>query len=746
MPTIVTEIFYAGAWHDISADVRNRDPGTIERGADDESSRVQPGSLSFTLNNGRSEVSGAVGRYTPRNPRSDLFELIGRNTPVRQTVDGHRRFTGEISEWPTRWGLAGTDVWVNVKAYGILRRLGQGGGKPVRSPLRRRLELVGADAYWPLDTGDPTAFGAPVFGADQLRVTSSTDGFALGTVDLAPWAGSGITLGTGGSLDPAVSPTVQAALEGGVTMTPPDNVGAPGDSYEWTVEFLQRYPEGPAPLGTGFDAENTVDLRLQLYGADASAFNWEIWTSTDSGQVWFHVAQYATDFPAVPGTGALDPWAFHPPYHADGQLHHVRLFVRYSWLNVTQITVTWNLAVDGIFHEPEQSFISTLPKQGINRMKIAYLGRSPKPPLVAFGHLAIRHAVAAVVSGTADAGTGHLGEPAGRRIERLCAEDGIPFQAVGDLDDTEPLGPQYPASLLDLLDESAATDGGILYESRTEAGLVYATRRGLYNRPAALALDYAGSAAQGGHVSTIEPVDDDQAITNDATAKRPDGGQRQAVKLTGPLSVLPPPAGVGRYDREVTRNVPDDDRLTRHAEAIVNIGTIDETRFPEIGLRAIKFPELIADAVALDSGSVLTVDNPPAWLPPGQIRGVVTGYRESYSIEDWEIAWHTVPAEPYRVGVLDVDRLGTDRATVAATFVAGTDTALSVAWTGTPIATVGATDFEIRAAGVVLHVTNIAGAASPQTFTVDATPVNGVAKTIPAGAAVQLAYPWRLAF
>lgn len=58
-------------------------------------------------------------------------------------------------------------------------------------------------------------------------------------------------------------------------------------------------------------------------------------------------------------------------------------------------------------------------------------------------------------------------------------------------------------------------------------------------------------------------------------------------------------------------------------------------------------------------------------------------------------------------------------------------------WTTDP----GEFPFEVQATGVVLEVTAITGTTSPQTFTVTATPVNGVEKTIPAGADVRLVHP-----
>ncbi|THA78418.1 hypothetical protein E6R60_05915 [Streptomyces sp. A0642] len=79
-PPRTTELYYAGAWHDISGDMREGTPVKISRGAAALGRRADPTAATATLDN-------RSGDYSPRNPLSDLFGKIGRNTPWRFSVD-----------------------------------------------------------------------------------------------------------------------------------------------------------------------------------------------------------------------------------------------------------------------------------------------------------------------------------------------------------------------------------------------------------------------------------------------------------------------------------------------------------------------------------------------------------------------------------------------------------------------------------------------------------------------------------
>ncbi|MFD5724650.1 hypothetical protein ACFWMT_00925 [Streptomyces sp. NPDC058368] len=79
-PPRTTELYYDGAWHDISGDMRESATVRITRGVTGLGARQDPTAATATLDN-------RSGAYSPRNPLSPLFGRIGRNTPWRFSVD-----------------------------------------------------------------------------------------------------------------------------------------------------------------------------------------------------------------------------------------------------------------------------------------------------------------------------------------------------------------------------------------------------------------------------------------------------------------------------------------------------------------------------------------------------------------------------------------------------------------------------------------------------------------------------------
>jgi len=76
-PPIWAELFYSGAFNDISRDVRTTQTLTVTRGLSSESSSAaEPTSCECVLDS-------RGYKYAPRAPQSPLYDLIGRNTPFR---------------------------------------------------------------------------------------------------------------------------------------------------------------------------------------------------------------------------------------------------------------------------------------------------------------------------------------------------------------------------------------------------------------------------------------------------------------------------------------------------------------------------------------------------------------------------------------------------------------------------------------------------------------------------------------
>lgn len=311
------------------------------------------------------------------------------------------------------------------------------------------------------------------------------------------------------------------------------------------------------------------------------------------------------------------------------------------------------------------------------------------------GHLSVFPSSDLNVWGGSDNGYG--GELTGHRIARLGSEENVPLTA-GYADTA--MGAQRPGSLLSLLAECEAADGGVLYEDRERIALHYRSRQSYYNRPVALTLDYTAD----GHVAPpLEPVDDDQRVRNDRTVTRTGGSSARAVDETSALSVQAPPLGVGPYDDSRTLNVRYDSQVEPIAQWSLYLGTWDEARYPTVHINLAAAPSLIPDVLALDIGDRIQITNPPDWLPPGPIDLTIEGYTEVIGHpNDWDIILNCSPAGPWAVGVLDdvTTGRGDTAGSTLASGVTSTATSLSVATPSGPLwATSGETPSIFESAG-----------------------------------------------
>lgn len=556
------------------------------------------------------EVRSGIGGTVVANPvftaqaigTTSFADGAGRTWTLAgnaQITNRRTRFIGEVSSWPSRWDVSGKDVRVPIEAAGVLRRYGQG-KKAFESTLRRRIPSGNPLAYWPMEDGEgATQAYSPVIGVRPLQLR----GF-----DMA----SGDSLAGSGAL-PAIQ--AGATLSGAV----PAPAGSPSS---WHTEFIFRAASGPASARTLLQWQGTGTVRrwqLMLSGATGAQIN----GYDADGVLTTSIGA------ALAGLGVFGAWC-------RWQLYAVQNGGNVDW------TVRW-IPIGGSGGFLTNSYAGTVGRiSGV----VGPDSYSSDLAGVNLGQIAAFTEANTTIYNSAD--LGFAGETAGVRMRRLASEESKPVLVHGDVTDEEQLGPQRARTFLDLVEECADVDGGILYERRDILGLAYRDRVSMYNQPPALALDYTAP----GHIAPpLEPAPDDQDVRNDVEITREGGSSERAVLETGALSILAPPNGVGPYDEQLTLNLYSDDQPSAHAGWRLRLGTVEDARYPEVNLDLAAAPSLVDAVTNLEIGDRITIANPPAWLPPGPIDLIVMGYSEAIGHPiDWDLTLNCVPATPWNVG------------------------------------------------------------------------------------------------
>lgn len=652
----------------------------------------------FELRNGIDGTVVANPDLSTQTPGAGSFADAAGNT---WTVQGNAaisnrqyRFHGEVSSWPPRWDISGQDVWTPIEAAGVLRRLGQGGTMLGSALYRGRvLDSPGLVAYWPMEDAAGSTSLAPALDHGPLSI--------IGSPQLASYDGL-----------PASAPLPvlnDAEFRG--------SAPAYEDTGSTQVRFIAVIPsEG---------AENDQAL-LTIY-TTGTVRRWEVHYGT-GGTLGLRAYDASGTTPLF-DTGDVT-------FQLDGK----------AWLIGVELVqdgsdIDYNLLAVEPGAGLGSQFPGTLTSNTVGRVGSVVVNPSGGLTQVAIGHLTVQNTITSLFDQRAQLGAWQA-ETAGRRIERLCAEEGVTFRPIGDLDETVRMGPQRPDTLLNLIRAAATADGGMLYEPRDVLGLGYRTRESLYNQRASLALDYE----QHELADAPSPVDDDQAIVNDVTVTKEGGSSARAVQETGALSVLPPPDGVGRYPSEVTVNVQYDLDLFEQAAWRLHLGTVDEARYPQlvIDLAHESFAgdgALTTAVYELEVGDRVTVNNPPSWLPPEAISQLVQGYSEELGNFEHSIVLNCSPESPYRVATYDGTARYEPYDTVLAEDLDTTETSVDITTPTGPLWSTSASGFQIVVGGEVMTVTAVGSATGTvQTLTVVRS-VNGVVKSHESGAEVRMFQP-----
>ncbi len=630
---------------------------------------------------------------------TNTWTLTGTTVTNKRTL-----FAGEIASWPRGRDQTGKDLFVPVEASGIMRRLGT--GSPVLdSTLRKAIPntVTGLVAYWPLEDGDRA----------EVSVSGLSGGLPMRFGAPAPAFGQ-----SSGVFDGAASlPTLNGSKPRG-SVRPYPSTGSV------CVRMLLAMPAGGSTDGA-------VILRILTGG---TAAQWDLVYGTGG---LLSLSIYDSGGTLITST---TPTA----YTLDGRPVMVQVDLTQSGSDVA-----WTFSTI----EPGKNiggFTSgTLAGRTVTVARAVQLNPSGALTDTVVGHVMVAKTVTSLFS-LGPSLSGYARETAGRRVERLCSEQGITFVPWGDLDDTVQMGPQPVATLLDALRECEAADYGVLFEPRDVVGIAYRPGSSISSPGTRVILN--GGGGLGGDLIELVDQDDDQLTRNDVSVTRRGGTTSRQVDTTSTLSVLAPPAGVGRYDTGSTQNLYADSQVDDAASWGLNLGTVDEPRYPGVGVslaRDALVTDSVTTAAVLDAelGDGLDITSPPTGHGTQTLRQLVIGETLVLEHADLRARFVCQPARPWDVAVFDYEHPDEpSRYDTAGTTVNGAHTAVTtslavtVVGSGWGIAD-GAYDVRVASTGEEMRVTNVTGTAPSQTLTVTRG-VNGTtAGALVGGEDVRLARP-----
>lgn len=617
------------------------------------------------------------------------------------------RFSGIVTDNRYTWNKRHNINQAELKVTGPLNRLQRPSVAPLKSSLRRGYLADNIDfpvAYWPCEEGrDGSRFESAIPGNPPMTFTGTP---SLAGFDRFPCS------------QPV--PIVGKSVWSG-----------PVPTYTATGMAQMRFLIYMPPEGI---PDNTPIASLYCTG---TAAEWRLIWSTSPG-IYAQVFNSVGTLVFTAGTVGID---------LRGKRVRLSLELTQSGANINYGIST--ATIDDASFGVASGTANTLT------IGIATLGRIGTGGLldqVACGHLLVQSNVTPTTELRSELFAWVDENTAGRGI-RICGEEHIPF---GSDNRTPPpsarLGPQRPIKTIEILRENEAADGGILLEPRIGDGmLTYICKSGLARDPD-LTLSYAV-----GTVAEIKPAGDDKPIANRVVAARTQGGVYTAEQTTGPMNTGDPdssPDAVGVYESQPTGNLFSELQLPNFATWALNVGTVPDRRFPTItfDLRATGLTTAQRVALlALGPGSRLVLQALTAAKIYRDLDFIVIGVFEVFADRfQHRITFNVAPYEPYRIGVWDAaaSRYAPIVPSTLAAGIASAPATLSVASTA-GLWTTAATDFPLdvvvgrNGIGQRMTISGISGAASPQTFTVSNSSVNGVARSWASGTPVELYQPVR---
>jgi hypothetical protein len=655
-----------------------------------------------------SAISPTTGGWTSGQVgiRTNLQPLFSAGTPRLVTVDNFelRAFTGavlatvEASSWaPDRTidhvpGAQKGKAQTDLQGEGIIRRMGL--SDDLESPIRGYLkELPGLLGYYPFEEPNGAQFFANLAGG------TGAAGYT-GTVRLGE-DGSG---GSAGAFELGSDGVVRGSI-----------APSSGQGYQISIDVKLSQLPGSATYIAMWQWTDSAG-RTWYWRVNNSSFLWEI-TDPDGASIKTSAAAYGTTSP--------DNW--------------LRLRMK---VTVSGSTVTYEPAWYKQDNPAPVGITDTFSSSVAGRPRTWAIVANTYTDGAQFEHLfATSDTSIDLLTGDAAASfNGFNGETAFQRFVRMVAQFRGGYIAYGDLTQSPQMGRQQRGTAIDVLEECARTDGGLIFDDPNRLRLVFRTNSSLINQLPKLALVRGVDVAP-----PLRPIIDDNRAANDIRVTNTDGSEARVVQTTGPRSVQSPPAGSGRVGGRLEVSFKWAAQLEQRGNWELRQNTIDRPRYGQVVVDLLANPEYLPTINAMLPGDVITLDG----VEPDTVPLLVLQIERQGSQFPDRVVFNCLPADLYTPGEYDdgLHRYGSKTTTLAEDLTT-TETIwdLFVAdpadrWRA------GSGGWDVVVGGERCTVTNVTtGAASgtgwAQAFTCTRS-VNGVVKEHTTGEQVEIYQPGR---
>lgn len=689
------EVLLDGVW--TSVPVFTSGGTTITRGLDAGGSWPRPTKVACELDNDTLD-------YDPSNPEAAIYGAAGRNTHVRVKTAAATLTWAEASSWqPERTiehepGEGKGRSWTKLTAEGPLRRIGMW-TDPLRSPMYRTISTRATSiGHWSLEDG-----------RDSLVLSNSSGGRPGSFKGEVTFGESEAPLGA--------EQTVKVGAISTAEMS--GTFDRASTTAGWQVSFSFKLDALP-PSGT---------FNNLFFWSTSSNHLW--WVDVNSTNYRLEVYEQGDDTPLFSNSVSFGAGAEPTEWVT------FRVLAEQNGSDV-DVEEAWYAQGMEVNYGISDSFTGSVGALA----GWAQYG-SPISGSTWFSHIfGVTTTADTLLGATAQkVFNGYQGELAGTRFRRLCLELGITRFTIGGSTNTDAMGPQKADTVINLLKEIVATDGGLIYDEPEDIALTHRVRRDLYDQTPALDLTHPGDLSD--YVKLI----DDLNTHNVVTVKNADAGEVTRALTSGPMSTQAPPDGVGEYKHTITVSVEDDgDQLDNLADWHLARGTLDRPRYESITLDLLANPGLVTDVEAVELGDMIQITG----LEPDPVQLLVTGWTERIGAATRTITYEVEPYEVWQAG--EYDRADS-RYDARTSTVSTTETTTSTAWqvectdpkdvwstTSEPY------DWMVAGERVTVTAMNAATGTGPyvQACTVTRS-VNGVVKAQAVGNVVQLADPKRWA-